>query len=175
MVYRIFLVIGLFFSLAFASFDKENIRSFEADFSQTVTNESGKTIEYKGKVFIKNNGKVLWKYLEPIVKNVFLIDDLVIVDEPELEQAIYTKLEKSIDIIKLLKEAKKIEENLFESYLYDVKYLIKTKDDKISSLSYKDELANSIEIKFLNIKQNIEIKDNIFQFLAPNYYDIIEK
>jgi len=175
MVYRIFLVIGLFISLAFASFDKENIRSFEADFLQTVTNESGKTIEYKGKVFIKNNGKVLWKYFEPVVKNVFLIDDLVIVDEPELEQAIYTKLEKSIDMIKLLKEAKKIEENLFESNLYDVEYLIKIKDDKISSLSYKDELANSIEIKFLNNKQNIEIKDSVFQFLPPDYYDIIEK
>jgi len=175
MVYRIFLVIGLFISFSFASFDKENIKSFEADFVQTVKNESGKTIEYKGKVFIKNNGKVLWKYFEPVEKNVFLIDDLVIIDEPELEQAIYTKLEKSIDMIKLLKESKKIEENLFESSLYNVKYLIKIKDDKISSLSYKDELANSIEIKFLNNKQNIEIKDSIFQFLPPDYYDIIEK
>ncbi|TLP36186.1 LolA-like outer membrane lipoprotein chaperone [Arcobacter arenosus] len=175
MVYRVFLVTVMLLSFSFAAFDKGNIKSFEADFLQIVTNESGKKIEYKGQVFIKNNGKVLWKYFEPVKKNVYLINDLVIVDEPELEQAIYTKLEKNIDIIKLLKDAKQIETNLYESFLYDVKYLIKIQEDNISSLSYKDELANSIEIKFLNIKQNIDIDEKTFQFLAPDYYDIIEK
>lgn len=175
MVYKLFLVTVMLSSFLFASFDKDNLKSFEAKFVQKVKNESGKTIEYSGDVYIKNDGKVLWKYATPIVKNVYILNDMVIVDEPELEQAIYSKLEKSINILTLLKDAKKLEENLFETTLYDIKYLIKIENDKISSLSYKDELSNNVTIDFKEINQNIEIDDEIFRFIAPKDYDIIEK
>ncbi len=175
MVYRFIVFVMLFISSVFGSSTLENLKSFEADFVQSVTNESNKTIEYKGKVFIKNSGKVLWKYETPIIKNVYVLDNIAIVDEPELEQAIYTTLENSIDIVKLLKEAKKVEENKFETNLYNTKYIILLEDEKIKSLSYTDQLENKVLIKFNNSKQNIEISDDIFTFLPPEYYDIIKK
>lgn len=153
----------------------ENLESFEADFSQKITNEEKKTLEYKGKVFIKNNGKVLWKYETPIIKNVYVINNTVIIDEPELEQAIYSNLEENIDMIKLLKKAKKIDKNTYETKLYSTLYKITTKNEKISSLSYKDELENSILISFTNISNNRNIDDKIFNFLVPKNYDIIKK
>lgn len=175
MVYKVLIVLLILISNINASISDENIKTFRANFFQTVTNESGKSIEYQGEVYIKNNGKILWKYVTPILKNVYLIDDMVIVDEPELEQVIYSRLEKSIDILKLIKDAKQIEENLYESILYNRKYTIKTKDGKISLLTYKDELENKVSINFDNIEQNIELDDSFFQFIAPADYDIIEK
>lgn len=175
MVYRLIIFTLILLSSATASFNAENIKTFKANFIQTVTNESGKSIEYKGEVYIKNSGKVLWKYFEPIIKNVYLVDDMVVVDEPELEQAIYSRLEKSIDILKLIKDAIKVDENLYESDLYERKYLIGVKDQKISTLSYKDELENKVLIKFENIVQNSSLEDEIFHFIAPAQYDIIEK
>jgi len=175
MVYRFILVTTIFVSSVFASINFEELKTFKSEFTQLVINESGKTISYKGEVFIKNNGKVLWKYKTPIVKNVYLIDDLVIVDEPELEQAIYTKLEKEINMLKLMKEANKIDKDLYKANLYNTNYFITIKDDKIKSLSYQDELSNKISINFSDPEQNVEIKDQIFIFLAPKHYDIIEK
>lgn len=175
MVYRILLLIGLFISNIYASENFNELKTFKAEFTQLVTNESKKTIEYNGEVFIKNNGKVLWKYKTPIIKNVYVIENIAIVDEPELEQAIYTSLEKSIDILKLLKDAKKIDDNLYKASLNDVDYFITLKENKVSSLSYKDQLANSISINFSKIEQNSEISDELFIFLAPDYYDIIKK
>ena len=90
MVYKVLIVTLVFASSVFASINLEELKSFKAEFKQTVTNESNKTIEYKGSVFIKNTGKVLWKYKTPVEKNVYVLDDLAIVDEPELEQAIYS-------------------------------------------------------------------------------------
>ena len=179
MVYKILLLsllsISSIFSNETASKNLENLKSFNADFIQKVTNESDKTIEYKGEVFIKNSGKVLWKYNTPIIKNVYVINNIVIVDEPELEQAIYTTLQSGIDMIKLLKEAKEIKKNIYQAKLYENLYTIEVKEDKINSISYKDELANKIIISFENAKQNIQIDDNIFNFLAPDFYDIIKK
>lgn len=175
MVYKLFSVTLILSSFLFASFNKDELKSFEAKFLQKVTNESGKTIEYRGDVFIKNSGKVLWKYYKPITKNVYILEDLVIVDEPELEQAIYSKLEKSLNIINLLKNANKLDENLFEATLYEVKYLIKIQNEQITSLSYKDELSNKVTIDFSEINQNDDISDDIFRFMPPKNYDIIEK
>lgn len=153
----------------------EDIKSFQANFTQTITNSSKSNIEYKGEVFIKNSGMVLWKYKEPIIKNVYINNTFAIVDEPELEQAIFTSLENEINIIKLLQGAKKVSENIYKTSLYNVNYQIVIKDKKVSSISYIDELENSIEITFSNIKQNITLNNDLFKFEAPEYYDIIRK
>ncbi|MFX4155806.1 outer-membrane lipoprotein carrier protein LolA, partial [Aliarcobacter butzleri] len=76
---------------------------------QTITSNSSDVILYKGQVFIKSSGKILWKYKTPVEKNVYIDNNSAIVDEPELEQAIFTKLENEINIIQLLKDAKKID------------------------------------------------------------------
>lgn len=153
----------------------ENIQSFQANFMQTITNNSKSNIEYKGEVFIKSNGNILWKYKEPIIKNVYVNNNFAIVDEPELEQAIFTSLENEINVIKLLKDAKKVSNNRYEAKLHNVNYFIETKDEQISSISYSDELENKIKINFSNIKQNMPINNELFKFVAPDYYDIIRK
>ena len=175
MFYKVVFLSLFFVSLSFASNALENIKSFQANFVQIIKNSSNKTIEYKGEIFIKEPSKILWKYKEPIIKNVFVINSFAIVDEPELEQAIFTSLDNEIDIIKLLKSAKEVKENTFKAEIKEVEYLILVKENKISSISYKDQLENSVVIEFSEIKQNMPIEDKTFSFNPPSHYDIIRK
>ena len=153
----------------------KNLDSFFGNFKQTITSDSKSVIEYSGKVFIKKSGKILWQQETPIKKNVYIDDNVAIVDEPELEQAIFTKLDNEINIIKLLNEAKKVDNENYVSTVNGIKYSIKAINDKISKITYKDELDNLVAINFLNIVQNGEISDEIFKFIIPSNYDVIRK
>jgi outer membrane lipoprotein carrier protein len=177
MFYKLIISSILLFVSCFAANDIKNLDTFKASFTQKITSTSNTIIEYKGEVFIKKSGKILWKYKTPVVKNVYINENFAVVDEPELEQAIYTELESEINIIKLLNTSKKIDNNTYKTNIDDVDYLIKTSkaDDKIEFINYKDKLENNVEIKFSNVIQNGEISDDIFKFTVPDYYDIIRK
>ena len=177
MFYKLIIAFMLFCVSSIASNDIRDLDSFKASFVQVITSNSQNKIEYKGEVFIKKSGKILWKYKTPVVKNVYINNDFAIVDEPELEQAIYTQLESEINIIKLLNGSKKVNENSYTTNIDDVDYLIKTSkdDNKISYIKYKDKLENDVEIKFTNVAQNGEIQDEIFKFVIPSNYDVIRK
>ena len=176
MFYRLVIAFVLFCVSSMASTDIRDLDSFKASFVQVITSNSQNKIEYKGDVFIKKSGKILWKYKTPVVKNVYINNDYAVVDEPELEQAILTQLESEIDIIKLLNSSKKVDNNTFFTDIDDVKYTIKTsKDDKIQEIKYVDKLENSVVIKFYDVVQNGQIGDDIFKFDIPSYYDVIRK
>jgi len=160
-------------NLSASEFD--DIKTFEANFTQIIINNSSKKIEYKGKIYIKEKTKIVWKYKTPIVKSVYIDKNFAIIDEPELEQAIFTALNREINIVKLLKDAKKIESNVYLTSMYDTDYKITMQDRRIKSIKYKDEIENSIEIIFENILQNHKIDESIFNFQPPKGYDIIRK
>lgn len=177
MFYKLIISSTLFCITCFGSNDIKNLDSFKANFSQIITSNSDNVIEYKGEVFIKKSGKILWKYKTPVEKNVYITNNFAVVDEPELEQAIFTQLESEINIIKLLNSSEKINANSYKTNIDDTDYLIKTSksDDKIEFINYKDKLENKVEIKFSNVIQNGEISDEIFKFTIPDNYDIIRK
>lgn len=177
MFYKMIFLCIVFFATINASADIKNLKSFKANFTQSIKSINDKMIEYKGQVFIKNTGKILWKYKTPIEKNVYILNDFAIIDEPELEQAIYTQLQSEINIIKLLNTSKKINENSYIANIDDTDYLIESSKDtkQIEIIKYKDKLDNSVEIKFENQVSNENINDDIFKFTAPEHYDIIRK
>lgn len=151
------------------------IKSFQASFEQTIINSSKTAIKYQGKIFIKDDSKILWKYEKPVVKNVYILDNFAIIDEPELEQAIYTSLDKEINMFKILQEAKEIDANTYEATLHSIKYTIKVINNQITNISYKDELENNVSIGFSQVIQNQDIDKELFQFFPPTSYDIIRK
>ncbi len=153
----------------------ENMKTFEAEFSQIIINSSSKKIEYTGKIYIKEPSKIVWKYVTPIVKNVYIDKSFAIVDEPELEQAIFTSLKNEINIVKLLKNAKKIDEKNYTTTMYNTEYKITIENNRIKTIKYQDEIENDITIIFTNIKQNHEIDSKHFKFKPPFGYDIIRK
>jgi len=170
------ILISLFLTL-FISYanNLKTITSYQASFSQSIINNSGKEIKYEGEIFVQNPSNIFWKYNNPIQKNVYIINSNVTIIEPELEQAIISKLDKEFNILKLLKEAKKISKNIYISNIYNNKYTLFIDDNKLQSIRYKDNIDNKITISFNNIKQNKKLPKNIFDFNIPLEYDIIRK
>lgn len=157
---KILTILFLIFCQLFAT-----IETYQADFMQIITNPSGKIITYNGSIHIKQANKMLWQYKTPIEKYVYMNNLNIIIDEPELEQAIYTKLSNEINIIDFMNNPD----------LVDDKYILKFQDEKLVSIRYSDEMENDIEIIFQNIQLNKKMSNQLFYFIAPLDYDIIQR
>ena len=58
-------------TLLLASLD--NISSFEADFTQSVTDDKRKKLTYKGHVRASKPQNALWNYKQPVAKDIYII------------------------------------------------------------------------------------------------------
>ncbi len=151
------------------------IETFQADFTQSIINSSGKEIRYNGKMYAKQPYFIYWRYNSPIIKNVYFNKKEVVIIEPELEQAITSKLDKEIHILDLLKDARKISSNHYISQLNNIDYSILLKDDKLARITYTDEIENKVTIYFENALHNQKLDSHIFQYKIPSSFDIIKK
>ncbi len=168
----------LIISLLITSIVFGNILDFKTintDFKQVVKNRSGSQAIYKGTLKIKGNDKILWSYKTPVEKNVYINKNSVIIDEPELEQAITSSLNDELNMVKIINNSKKISQNTYENTLDDTKYTIIIEKNILKSVSYNDELDNKVIITFTNFQKDITISDTTFHFTIPKNYDVIKK
>ncbi|WP_458699466.1 LolA-like outer membrane lipoprotein chaperone [Sulfurospirillum sp. 1307] len=150
-----------------------DFNSIQSDFTQIITNEENSTITYEGSFYAKSNAKALWIYKSPISKKIYFNQNQVVIIEPELEQAIITNLKNTPNLTELLKDAKKVEKNLYETSYYETTYKIFIEDDHIKKISYEDKLANQVTIELKNQSVNIFLDDELFKAKIPNGFDII--
>jgi outer membrane lipoprotein carrier protein len=169
------LISTFFFATALFANNLKNIHSFEATFKQSIINNSNKEIIYTGTIHIKKPSRIVWRYNEPIEKLVYIVNNNVTIIEPELEQAIFSKLDKDLNILELLDNAKKLSPSEYISTFNNTQYKLIIIDDTLQSISYKDTIDNNVLISFSKITQNQSISDEIFKFTIPNDYDIIKK
>ncbi|MBU1658307.1 LolA-like outer membrane lipoprotein chaperone [bacterium] len=169
MKYLFFLLILA--SEIFAFFDA--ISSFQADFTQTVTDEKNKTISYSGTIIAEKPQNAMWTYEKPVKKNIYISSNSVTIVEPEIEQVIIKKIESNFDFFKMIQGAKQIENDTYIAIYEKSKFTITTKNKLIESISYKDEFENKVKIIFKNQKQNIEIDSQQFIPKIPIEFDII--
>lgn len=155
--------------------DLDHLDSFEADFTQSVTDEKGKKLTYQGSLKAQRPNMALWVYTSPIEKSVYIKEGLVSVVEPELEQVLVRKIESDFDFFTILSRAKKISSTHYQAAFEEQKIEIYLKDSQISSLSYKDKLENDILITFKNQEENRLLSPSIFDAIFPSHYDLIEE
>lgn len=160
------------FSLSFASI--EQINSFKADFVQSVTDDKNKVLYYNGNVIALKPQNALWKYSKPVLKDVYMSPQTVVIIEPEIEQVIIRRVESNFDFFNMISHAKKVGENRYETSFQNTKFDIKTKNELIESITYRDEFENKIEIVFKNQMQNEAVEKDIFVPKIPEGYDIIQ-
>lgn len=158
-------------TLCFASLNE--IHSFKADFTQSVTDDKNATLSYNGYIQAQKPQNALWNYTKPIEKNVYISRFNITVVEPELEQVIIRKIESNFDFFRMIRDAKKIDANTYEAHYKNAKFIIKTENKLIQSIIYKDEFENDVVISFTNQKQNIKIDKGVFIAEYPNDYDVI--
>jgi outer membrane lipoprotein carrier protein len=154
--------------------NKLNFQSFQSDFIQNIKNPSGKVITYEGSIVAYNNN-FIWRYTQPIQKEVYILDGNVIINEPELEQIIYTTTNTQLNLNNLLKDAQQIDKNNYFTFLNDTKYSFLVKDEILMSLSYLDGVDNKVNIIFKNQIKNGKIDSKIFLFDPNPNFDIIKQ
>ncbi len=151
----------------------KDIRTIKTDFTQKITNEENRTISYSGIFYAKTDGKALWIYKKPIKKYLYFLNSKVVIIEPNLEQVIFSKLDKFPKILNILKTAKKTKNGLIAKCC-DNSYHIFTKNGKIQNIKYTDKTGNKVVINFFNQDINLILNNSIFRYKIPKDYDILQ-
>lgn len=153
----------------------ESIQSFEADFTQTITDEEKKVLSYKGSMHAKRPDLVLWSYKEPINKKIYVTKTRAVIVEPELEQAIVKKLQGEIDFFGILTSAEEVDDMHYKATYKGITFILKEENGVIQSISYTDQLENNVLISFSKQKQNRPIDEKLFTPKVPKDFDIIRE
>ncbi|CZE47922.1 LolA-like outer membrane lipoprotein chaperone [Campylobacter geochelonis] len=165
------LFLTLLFSLNFAFANPLEFNTLSSDFTQTVTSD-GSSIKYSGN-FITTKELAFWHYSTPNLKDIYFSKTRVVSIEPDLEQAILTKLDQIPNLTAVLQSAKKEKDGSYSAKFDDITYKIELENNLISKISYKDKLDNDIEIKLNNVKKDEPIDESKLEPIIPKGYDII--
>lgn len=170
-----FLLLTLFLTSLFAF--GEDIQSFEADFVQEITDETGKVIRYEGHIQAKRPAFVLWDYKKPeaIAKKIFINSVRVVIVQPALEQAAVKQLRDEISFFEILASVVAIGEHRYKARYKNINFILEEESGIISSLAYTDELENKVHLSFSKQRQNRPIEDKVFTPRVPPEYDIIRE
>ena len=166
------IVLSIFLSItAFASIN--NITSFDANFTQKITDDKNKILTYEGHIIASKPQNAYWRYSSPIEKDVYITRFKVTIVEPEIEQVIIRRVSSDFDFFKMIKNAKKIKEDVYRANYKETIFTISTKNSLITSISYLDDFENIVKITFSNQKQNLKINKELYKAKFPLDYDII--
>jgi outer membrane lipoprotein carrier protein len=152
-----------------------NIHSFVATFTQTITTPNDVVTTYKGSIALQEPYLAKWEYNYPIDKSIYIHNLDVVMVEPDLEQAIMSRMEQSINLFLILKKATKVSPTSLEATYQDRTYTIQIRNNFIQSISYTDELDNRVLIAFSNQINNKKLDSSTFKYHIPPFYDIIKQ
>ena len=168
---KLFTTFLLTSSVIFAGvFDFDTISS---EFRQTISNEENSKIVYTGNFYATTKAKALWIYKSPIDKKIYFSQNQVVIVEPELEQVIITNLQNVPNLTEILKSAKRVNVDTYETSYEDIKYVIHVKNEKIERISYSDKLENRVTIELFNQTINTFLDDSLFKATIPKDFDVV--
>lgn len=165
-----FLVLLLLFCGQIFAFNAE-YKSFSSDFTQKIRSMNS-TINYTGN-FVITQKEAFWNYKSPAKKQIFINNTQVVVLEPDLAQATYSKLSDTPNLTQIFKQAKKIAIDKYEAKYQKITYTITIVGNEVKSIAYKDELDNDVIITLQNQRRNVPINKAIFTPKIPPNFDIV--
>lgn len=168
---RLFLL--LFFTSLTLFAEPRDIRSFHAQFIQTIIDDSNKKLIYQGEIWASTPQNALWVYTKPIKKSVFINGSKLTLIEPQLEQVTLKNLNGEIDFLQIIKKAKPLSNSRYSANVNGEVYTIDFVGEMLSSIRYEDNYDNKVTIKFLNPVQNKPIESSVFKPVIPQDFDII--
>jgi len=149
------------------------LNSFEADFTQSITDDKNKVLTYSGHIVASKPQNAIWRYIKPVKKDVYINKYEVTIVEPEIEQVIIRRFDSNFSFFNMLKNTKKISYNTYEANYKNSKFIIIENKNSIESISYVDEFENNVKITFTNQISNKEIENKVFMPKYSLEFDII--
>jgi outer membrane lipoprotein carrier protein len=172
------------------------IRNYSASFEQVVVDENLRLLEASnGEFSIERPGKFRWHYTAPSEQLIIGDGTQVWIYDVELEQITHRKSDAAVSQTPAMLLSGK--GNLDDSFILEdagqhdgldwVRMIPKSKDSgftdirigfsegKMQLLEMKDNFGQSTRMDFKNVKENIDIPEEIFTFIPPSGVDIIEE
>lgn len=172
-----------------------NTTSLTAEFKQVTLNENGQPINTSHGVFyLSRPGKFRWNYNKPFVQEIVSNKGKVWFYDADLEQVTIKKIDDSVGSTPALllsgdvalKENYILKKQGIDEGLQWVKLSPKNEDsgfnyvliglDKngLAGMELKDNFGQLTRIYFSNVKKNIKLDKNLFEFTAPKGVDVFE-
>lgn len=152
----------------------EDIRSIKAKFIQT-TYQNNEKILYSGILFASNPNLAKWIYETPIKKEIYLNKQNVIIFEPLLEQATFSKISHQVDFFSIITSAKLGDDGNYYAKIGNIDYKLILKNNKPYQIIYKDDLQNLVEISLYEVQLNTPIDSKTYIFTPNANIDIIRQ
>ncbi len=151
--------------------------SFQANFTQKITNTKNKSIHYSGKVRFSDQILLKWEYLKPTKKEVCTDGYELLVVDHDLEQVSNYYINKGFNLTVILNKAKpyKDKKTIFTAEYEGVVYTIQVDSKgRLSRVAYFDDLDNTVLIIFEKMKYGKgKLKLKSMQCDYPKNYDMI--
>ena len=172
------------------------IRSYSASFEQKVLDENLRLLEASsGEFSIERPGKFRWNYTSPSEQLIISDGKQVWIYDVELEQITHRQSSAAVSQTPamLLSGEGNLQDNFIledagqHDNLHWVRMIPKSRDagftdvyiafsdGKLQLLEMIDNFGQTTRMKFNNIKENIDIPDEIFTFIPPPGVDVIEE
>jgi outer membrane lipoprotein carrier protein len=150
--------------------------SFKANFTQKITNPKKKIIKYSGSILLDDSGAFKWIYKTPTKKEVCSNGKDFLVVDHDLEQVSFYRLNKSLNLLEVLKNAKHHKDNLFVASYQKKNYTFSIdKKGQIDQIAYRDDLENIVNIHFIKMHYSDKsISKKRLECQYPNSYDMIQ-
>ncbi|AIT09866.1 membrane protein [Candidatus Francisella endociliophora] len=172
----------------------KNIQSMTADFSQKlIDGQNDNNINSKGHMSLKKPKFFKWVTTTPNSQKIDSNGNKLWIYDGDLEQLIIKKVSNNIAqfpyLILLSKNANNINKLFTVKEKDNNSYILKpkndqminsitikfTKDDQLKSLGISTSLNQYTQIDFTNVKTNVELNNDSFNFKAPVDTDVIDE
>lgn len=171
-----------------------NVRTYQADFTQVVMDAEGNSIqESSGRFWIKRPGKFRWDYKQPFTQKIIGDGKKVWIYDPELKQVTVKDYQGNVSQTPalLLAGNQKLTNNfIIKNHGTNNKITwlslkskgqqenfsvikIGFKNKKLLVLELVDSFGQTTRINLKKAKENIALKKSIFKFTPPEGVDVV--
>lgn len=172
------------------------IRTFEAQFKQEVrTSKDQLKQQISGKFVLQKPNQFVWQINQPHVQKLISNGQVLWIYQPALKQVIKKSIHNNFTKTPIEFLSGSSRELSYYFHISSMKqgnelsFLLRPKDKKMAFqsmefvfqgnqlkyLNFEDSLGQSVEIQFYNIRQNIAVSPDLFQFVPPQGVDIVQR
>lgn len=168
-------------------------KTMSADFSQTLRTNEGEVLQQtSGRFYLSRPGKFRWNYAEPYEQEIVSDGENIWIYDVELQQVTVQKQSSTLSNTPMalmegklkLAEAYAVSELDHRDGIFRLKLSSKSRDADFAELiigvdesgmrfmQLRDQFEQTTDIVFDNLKSNIELASELFEFIPPEGVDV---
>jgi outer membrane lipoprotein carrier protein len=149
--------------------------SFSATFVQKVTTPQKKLTRYTGSVLLNRSREFLWRYRTPTKREICGDGSRVRIVDHDLEQVTVYKVGSLLDLMQLLKRAKRYRNDIYLTRYHGTRYTLKVNQKgQLEQIAFQDDLDNIVNVHFHQIRYgSVPVSQEKLRCHVPKSYDVI--